>query len=47
MAIDLQIENISKSFGDLVLFSDISFAIEERAKNRTRVERLHSATTYA
>ena len=30
MAIDLQIENISKSFGDLVLFSDISFTIEER-----------------
>ena len=32
MAIDLQIENISKSFGDLVLFSDISFAIEERQR---------------
>ena len=30
MAIDLQIENISKSFGDLVLFNDISFTIEER-----------------
>lgn len=32
MAIDLQIENISKSFGDLVLFSDISFTIEERQR---------------
>ncbi|MBQ8336288.1 MAG: ABC-F family ATP-binding cassette domain-containing protein [Bacteroidaceae bacterium] len=30
MAIDLQVENISKSFGDLELFSDISFAVEER-----------------
>ena len=30
MAIDLQVENISKSFGDLVLFSDISFTVEER-----------------
>ncbi len=32
MAIDLQIENISKSFGDLVLFKDISFTIEERQR---------------
>lgn len=32
MAIDLQIENISKSFGDLELFSDISFTIEERQR---------------
>ena len=32
MAIDLQIENISKSFGDLVLFNDISFTIEERQR---------------
>ena len=32
MAIDLQIENISKSFGDLVLFSDISFTVEERQR---------------
>ena len=32
MAIDLQIENISKNFGDLVLFSDISFTIEERQR---------------
>ena len=32
MAIDLQIENISKSFGELELFSDISFTIEERQR---------------
>ena len=32
MAIDLQVENISKSFGDLVLFSDISFTVEERRR---------------
>ncbi|MBE6295863.1 MAG: ABC-F family ATP-binding cassette domain-containing protein [Bacteroidales bacterium] len=32
MAIDLQIENISKSFGDPVLFNDISFTIEERQR---------------
>ena len=32
MAIDLQIENISKSFGDLVLFEDISFTVEERQR---------------
>ena len=32
MAIDLQIENISKSFGDLELFSDISFVVEERQR---------------
>lgn len=32
MAIDLQVENISKSFGDLELFSDISFTIEERQR---------------
>ncbi len=32
MAIDLQIENISKSFGDLVLFNDISFTVEERQR---------------
>ena len=32
MAIDLQIENISKSFGDLVLFCDISFTVEERQR---------------
>lgn len=32
MAIDLQIENISKSFGDLVLFNDISFVVEERQR---------------
>ena len=30
--IDLQIEGLAKSFGDLVLFSDISFAIEERQR---------------
>ena len=32
MAIDLQIENLSKSFGDLVLFSDISCVVEERQR---------------
>lgn len=32
MAIDLQVENISKSFGDLELFSDISFTVEERQR---------------
>ena len=32
MAIDLQIENISKSFGELELFSDISFTVEERQR---------------
>ena len=32
MAIDLQIENVSKSFGELVLFSDISFVVEERQR---------------
>ena len=32
MAIDLQIENISKSFGDLILFNDISFTVEERQR---------------
>lgn len=32
MAIDIQIENISKSFGDLVLFNDISFTVEERQR---------------
>ena len=32
MAIDLQIENVSKSFGDLVLFNDISFTVEERQR---------------
>lgn len=32
MAIDLQIENISKSFGELELFSNISFAVEERQR---------------
>ena len=32
MAIDLQIENISKSFGELELFSDISFVVEERQR---------------
>ena len=32
MAIDLQIENISKSFGDLELFSNISFTVEERQR---------------
>lgn len=32
MAIDLQIENVSKSFGDLELFSDISFTVEERQR---------------
>ncbi|MBO7230549.1 MAG: ABC-F family ATP-binding cassette domain-containing protein [Bacteroidaceae bacterium] len=32
MAIDLQIENISKSFGNLELFSDISFTVEERQR---------------
>ncbi len=30
--IDLQIEGISKSFGDLSLFSDISFVVEERQR---------------
>ncbi|MBO7301486.1 MAG: ABC-F family ATP-binding cassette domain-containing protein [Bacteroidaceae bacterium] len=32
MAIDLQIENISKSFGDLILFNDVSFTVEERQR---------------
>ena len=32
MAIDLQIENVSKSFGELELFSDISFVVEERQR---------------
>lgn len=32
MAIDLQIENVSKSFGELELFSNISFAVEERQR---------------
>lgn len=32
MAIDLQIENISKSFGELELFSNISFVVEERQR---------------
>ena len=32
MAIDLQIENISKSFGDLILLNDISFTVEERQR---------------
>ena len=32
MAIDLQIENISKRFGDLELFSNISFTVEERQR---------------
>ena len=32
MAIDLQIEGVSKSFGDRELFSRISFAIEERQR---------------
>ncbi len=32
MAIDLQIENISKSFGDLLLFNDVSFVVEERQR---------------
>ena len=32
MAIDLQIENISKRFGDLMLFSNVSFAVEERQR---------------
>ena len=32
MAIDLQIENVSKSFGELELFSDISFTVEERQR---------------
>ena len=32
MAIDLQIENISKSFGDLILFKEISFTVEERQR---------------
>ena len=32
MAIDLQIENVSKSFGDLVLFNDVSFTVEERQR---------------
>ncbi len=30
--IDLQIEELSKSFGDLVLFNDISFVVEERQR---------------
>ena len=30
MAIDLQIEGISKRFGDLELFKNISFTVEER-----------------
>lgn len=32
MAIDLQIENISKSFGDLLLFNDVSFVVKERQR---------------
>mgnify|MGYP003305336305 CR=1 FL=1 len=32
MAIDLQVENISKSFGDLSLFNDVSFVVEERQR---------------
>ena len=32
MAIDLQIDGLSKSFGDLELFSGISFTIEERKR---------------
>ena len=32
MAIDLQVENISKSFGDLRLFDDVSFVVEERQR---------------
>ena len=32
MAIDLQVENISKNFGDLRLFSDVSFVVEERQR---------------
>lgn len=32
MAIDLQIEGLTKSFGALLLFKDISFSIEERQK---------------
>ena len=32
MAIDLQIEGISKRFGDLELFSNISFTVEERQR---------------
>ena len=32
MAIDLQIEEISKSFGDLELFSNVSFVVEERQR---------------
>ena len=32
MAIDLQIEGVSKSFGELELFSGISFAVEERQR---------------
>ena len=32
MAIDLQIEGISKSYGELELFSGISFAVEERQR---------------
>ena len=32
MAIDLQIEGLSKRFGDLELFSGISFTVEERKR---------------
>ena len=32
MAIDLQIEGLSKSFGALVLFENISFSVEERQR---------------
>ena len=32
MAIDLQLESVSKSFGDLVLFNDVSFTVEERQR---------------
>ena len=32
MAIDLQVENISKSYGDLSLFNDVSFVVEERQR---------------
>lgn len=32
MAIDLQVENLSKRFGDLLLFSGVSFTVEERQR---------------
>ena len=32
MAIDLQVEGLTKSFGALLLFENISFSVEERQR---------------